>query len=335
MRRALAIVLILAAFTLSTACKGRKDALEGAYKEWDAALVKAKDNGEKLAATRSFLDRFPDSKHTEDAAETLAYLLSDALGRPAEADEFLVALAGKVMTPETRTAILRIRLGVLGALKDGARLRQAVAEFSQGRDLDFAERSAVADAALACGEWELAASTADAALPLATPEGVRADNPTSKMNEQRVADTARRRRVEMLGAKGWALANLGRHDDAVAVLREAQAADFHGYMGNTESSAGSYLGRALAMAGKRDEAEQVLAVASLYGGDKPANAALRERFPAGAAGDGEFDAWVAAQRLKLARTVDDFTLPDYAGTPHTFSKLRNGEVTLLSFWFPT
>ena len=37
----------------------------------------------------------------------------------------------------------------------------------------------------------------------------------------------------------------------------------------------------------------------------------------------------------MARVADDFTLPDYGGTPHAFAQLRNGEVTLLSFWFPT
>jgi hypothetical protein len=334
MRRAVAVVLVLGSLSLSAAC-ARKDALEAAYEKWDAALVKAADNDEKVVLTRAFLDRFPDSAHTEDAAETLAELLCGELGRPAEADAYLVDLAGRVTTPDSRIAIERIRLGALGALKDGARLRQAVAELSQGRDLDYAERSAVADAALECGEWELALSTAEAALPLSTAEAYKADNPGRKLTEKRVADMARRRKVEMLDAKGWALANLSRFDEAITVLREAHDADFRGYMGNTESSAGGHLGRALAMAGRTGESEGVLAVAALYGGDVGATEALRERFPSGEAGDAAFAAYLEAHRLKLARQVEDFTLSDYAGTTQTFSKLRNGEVTLLSFWFPT
>lgn len=334
MRRALAVLLILASSSLSPGCKGRKDALEAAYKSWDAALVEADTAAEKLAATRAFLDRFPDSTHTEDAASTLAELAGEA-GRPAEADAYLVDLAARVVAPGTRTAILGIRLGVLGTLKDGARLRQAAEEFSRGRELSFADRSTIAGAALSGGEWQLALSTAEAALPLCTAEAYKADNPGRKLTEQRVADMARRRRVEMLDARGWALANLSRLDEALAVLREAYDADFRGYMGNTESTAGGHLGRALAMAGRTGEAEGVLAVAALYGGDEGATKALRERFPAGEPGDTAFAAYLEAQRFKLARPVEDFTLADYAGTPRTFSKLRNGEVTLLSFWFPT
>ena len=335
MRRTLAVVLVLTAFTLSSSCKGRKAAVEAAYTSWDATMEKATTDTEKLAATKAFLGRFPDTEHTEDVASTLAYLLGDALGKPAEADAFLIDLAEKVKDPDRELAVVGVRLGVLGKLKDGARLRQAVAEFTKGRELKFGDRSTVADAAIECGEWALALDTAEAALPFASPEAVKADNPNRKLSEQRVADTARRRKVEMLGAKGWALANLGRLDEAVAVLREAHAADFRGYMGNTESSAGSYLGRALAMAGKKDEAADVLTVAALYGDDKAAMETLKGHLAAASESDGGFDAYLTATRLRLARTVDDFTLPDYAGKPQTFSKLRNGEVTLLSFWFPT
>ncbi len=335
MKRDLTIAVVLAALASLASCQNAKTKIDAAYASWEAAIEKAPSAGEKVAATRSFLQRFPDTEHTEDAASTLAYLLGDELGKPAEADAFLVDLAGKVTDPEHRRALVGVHLGVLGKLKNGIRLRQAVDEFTSGHELRFSDRSTVAGAALECGEWATALATAEAALPLATPDAVKADNPARKLSEQRVSDNARRRRVEMLATKGWALANLGRLDEAITALREAYAADFRGYMGNTESEAGSYLGRALAMAGKRDEAEQDLAVAALYGGDKPATAALRERFPAGAAGDGGFDAYLASTRTRLARPIDDFTLSDYAAKPYTFSKLRNGEVTLLSFWFPT
>ncbi len=335
MRRALAVVLILASCTLSLACRSREEAIAAAYEAWDTAQVKAQTNEEKLAATKGFLARFPDTEHTEDAASTLAYLLGDALGKPAEADAFLVGLAAKVKDPDRKRELVGVRLGVLGKLKDGARLRLAVGEFTSGRELTFGDRATIADAASECGEWALALATAEAALPFTTREAVKADNPNRKLTDQRVADSARRRNVQMLATRGWALANLGRLGDAVATLREAYAADFRGYMGNTESPAGSYLGRTLVMAGQQDEAADVLAVAALYGGDKPALESLRAEFVAAAGSDANFDVFLAGTRQRLARPVDDFTLLDYAGKPQTFSKLRNGEVTLLSFWFPT
>jgi len=163
----------------------------------------------------------------------------------------------------------------------------------------------------------------------------RADNEKRKLSEQRVADGARRRRVGALAAKGWALANLGRLDEALPVLTEAHTTDFRGYMGNSESEAGSYLGRALAMSGRRDEAERVLVVEALYGDDAAARDTLRSGFTGARGSDEGFDAYLDEARMRLARVVDDFTLPDYEGRPRSFSQLRNGEVTLLSFWFPT
>ena len=50
--------------------------------------------------------------------------------------------------------------------------------------------------------------------------------------------------------------------------------------------------------------------------------------------DWGFEDFVWELRKKLARTVDDFSLPDYEGQSHKFSDLR-GKVTLLAFWTPT
>jgi len=75
-------------------------------------------------------------------------------------------------------------------------------------------------------------------------------------------------------------------------------------------------------------------IAALYGGDREAREVLRARFTAAGTG-ADFDAYLGQARQRLARPVDDFTLPDYDGATHRFSNLRNGEVALLAFWFPT
>jgi hypothetical protein len=335
MRRALMIVLAAAVLTSLTSCKGAKERVEAAYTSWDATVEKAASDTEKVAASKVFLARFPDTEHTREVAETAVEVLSGPLADAAGADALLVELMGRVKQPETRTALLGMRLGTLAALKLGDAFRAAVTEYTSGRALKYGDYQRVFDAAIECGEWALALDHAERALPLATPEVFKADNEKRKLTEQRIADGARRRTVGALAAKGWALANLGRLDEAVPVLREAHEADFRGYMGNTESPAGSFLGRALAMAGRTDEAERPLVVAALYGRDQAAEATLRERFPGGAAGDTAFAAYLDDARLRMARVADDFTLPDYQGTPQTFSRLRNGEVTLLAFWFPT
>jgi hypothetical protein len=335
MRRAFLLVSALALLVSFSACKGTTERVEAAYKAWEAAVEKAAGDAEKVAAAKTFLAELPDTEHTREVAGTAVELLLGPLADPAGADALLVELSGRVKTPETRTALLGMRLGTLAGRKDAAGLRAAVAEYTSGRELKYGDRERVFEAALECGEWELAIAHAEASLPLATPEAFRADNAPRKLTEQRVADFARRRKVGALAAMGWAFANQGRLDQALPVLTEAADTDFCGYMGNTESAAGSYLGRALAMAGRHDDAERPLAIAALYGGDVAARDALRERFTATHGSAEGFDAWLGEARRRMARPVEDFTLADYGGTARTFSALRNGEVTLLAFWFPT
>jgi tetratricopeptide (TPR) repeat protein len=335
MRRTLLFMSALALLVSVSACKATKERVEAAYKTWDGAMEEAADDAEKVAVAKAFLARFPDTEHTREVAGAAIELLSGPLADPAGADAFVVELMGKATSPETRTALLGMRLGTLAGKNDAAGLRAAVAEYTAGRELEYGDRERVFEAAVQCGEWDLAIAHAEAALPLATPEAFRADNATRKLTEQRVADFGRRRKVGAQAAMGWAFANQGRFDQALPVLTEAADTDFHGYMGNTESAAGSYLGRALAMAGRHDDAERPLAIAALYGGDAPARDALRARFATMHGSADDFDAWLGEARRRMARPVEEFTLADYGGTAHTFSQLRNGEVTLLSFWFPT
>ena len=335
MKKALTIVLALAVIASLTSCKSAKERVEAAYASWDTTMEKAANDTEKVAAAKAFLADFPDSEHTREVAGAAAELLSGPLDDPAGADALLADLAMRVKTPETLTALRGMRLGTLAELDHVDALRAAVAEYTAGRELKFADHQRVFDAAVECGAWDLALAHAEQALPLSTPEAYRADNEKRKPTEQRVADNARRRKVGALAAKGWALVGLGRADEALPILTEAHDTDFRGYMGNCESPAGSYLGRALLAANRHDEATRVLAVEALYGGDDAALDALRKSFTLARGSDAGFDAYLGEARLLMARVADDFTLPDYEGTPQTFSKLRNGEVALLSFWFPT
>ena len=335
MRRALTIVLVLAALASLTSCKSAKERVEAAYASWDTTMEKAASDAEKAAAAKAFLAAFPDTEHTREVAGAAVELLTGPLDDPAGADALLADLATRVKTPDTVTALRGMRLGTLAALDHVDALRAAVAEYTAGRELKYGDHQRVFDAAVECGAWDLALAHAEQALPLSTPEAYRADNEKRKPTEQRVADSARRRKVGALAAKGWALASLGRVDEALPVLTEAHDADFRGYMGNSESPAGSYLGRALLAANRHDEATRVLAVEALYGGDAAALDALRKTFTLARGSDAGFDAYLEETRQRMARVADDFTLPDYEGTPHTFAQLRNGEVTLLSFWFPT
>jgi len=331
MRGVLTLVLVIA--TLAS-CGSGKQRIDAAYREWSTVMEDGASDAEQVAAAKDFLQQFPDTEHTREVAGNAVYLLSEKLGDATGADALLVDLNERVRTTETRTALAGMRLGVLAKLRRTDALRVAAEEYTAGRELRYGDHQRVFEAALECGDWDLALAHAERALPLSTAEAFLADNEKRKPSEQRITDGARRRRVGALAARGWALANLGRLEEALPVLEEAHDTDFSGYMGNRESAAGSYLGRALAMAGRCAKAEPVLVVEALYGGDPAARKALLDCHTA-AAGETDFDAYLGQARRRMARPIDDFTLPDYGSVTHRFSDLHNGEVALLAFWFPT
>ena len=95
-----------------------------------------------------------------------------------------------------------------------------------------------------------------------------------------------------------------------------------------------YWARTLLKQGKVAEAVDLLAPNALFGGDKEAMEVMEEAWVAQGA-KGDLQAHLDELRVSKAVPAPDFTLADYEGRPHTFSTLRNGEVTLLAFWFPT
>jgi hypothetical protein len=85
-------------------------------------------------------------------------------------------------------------------------------------------------------------------------------------------------------------------------------------MGNSESPA-AYLGRALLLADRRDEATRVLAVEVRCGGDAAALTPARRSRSRGS--DAGFDAYLES-RPDGARADD--SAADYEGMPHTFAQ---------------
>jgi len=244
MRGVLTLVLVIATLASLASCGSGKQRIETAYREWNAVVEGEASDADQVAAARTFLERFPDTEHTREVAGNAVYLLTEKLGDAAGAEQLLADLTGRVGTADTRTALAGMRLGALAKLRRTDALRVAADEYTAGRELRYGDHQRVFEAALECGEWDLALTHAERALPLSTAEAFLADNERRKPSEQRIADGARRRKVGALAARGWALANLGRIEEALPVLEEAHDTDFSGYMGNRESAAGSYLGRA-------------------------------------------------------------------------------------------
>ncbi len=324
---AVAVVLVVAG------CQG--GAVERAWEAAEAAYDAAPAPQEKASAMQRFLARFPDTPHTQDAVDNFVYAVFRKLHRPADADAYLVELLARVRNSERRRAVAFERLQLLAALDRREELQVLAAELAAGRALTYREAMAMAEAATTAGAWELAERCYRDALPYATEEAYRAEHAGSPLRDELVARAARRRRAAVLVGLGWARANLGRLDEALAHFADARRFDLVRFLGNTDSKLGLYEGRTLHRAGRLDEALEVLAPEALFGQHEEARTALEEVYLARGGRADEFPAFLAAERQRRARPAVDFTLADYRGTPHRFLELGAGKVVLLAFWFPT
>ncbi len=335
MRRRTAVLVLALVACLAAVLYRPGVTREDSFQDWLLASNTKASAERRVESARRFLDRFPDTAHTLRVASSAVHDLAGGLGDLAGADDFLVALLDEVETPETRKALTRMRLGLLAGRKDHDGLRAVAAELAGGAGTGFGDHETVLAAAVEGEDWPLALEHADRALALATVEALRAELAGRPMRDEVVASVVRRRRVAALGGRGWALANTGRLEDGVAALREAHEADDRGYMGDSDQQTGRYLGQALARAGRREEAIDLLAIEALFGNDEDAASALKRLWLEGGGREDGWEAWLHGERLRRSRTLEDALLSDYSGVPRSLSAMRNGEVTLLVFWTPT
>jgi len=333
MRRSFGFVLVTV--LLLAGCGDAKSRAEKAADAAWEAYMKAAGPREQLAVAREFLSRYPDSEETAGMAGAAVHLLVEPLAAPAEADALLVELLGEARGEKVRRDLLELRLEPLGHLGRRGDLAAVVAEMAALKPLGYSDNTAVAEAARDGGAWELALDHADAALAQSGEDALRSEPAAAKLSDEQVRQRANARRAATLALKGWALANLGRGSEALATFDEADTHDKKLYAGNSDALVGSYRGRTLLRLSRPAEALEALARDALFGNDEEALATMRAAYRATRGGEVGCDDYLWETRLSLARPAADFTLPDYAGKATTFSTLRNGEIALLAFWFPT
>jgi tetratricopeptide (TPR) repeat protein len=311
------------------------DPVEQAWTDFGVAYGELEGAEEKSALIEQFVRDHPDTTYAGRLAGAVAYYRGEEMGDPAGAYALLGETLAKNTDPEARYEIgmamfpLAVELGEpmdLGAVAD---------ELASNRPLSFTEKIDVADLAIEHRRWEVGAEYAEAALADATPEAFLSDYPDDGFTQEEAAAKADRRRVMGLADLGWALWNLGREDEAISAFEQAMPLRTVDYVGASDTPLDLYCGKAAMAGGDPKRAMELLAPGAIMGSDDDATATLREAYAAVNGSDEGFDEYVWSERQRLARTVDDFTLTDYAGASHEFSTLSEGNVTLLAFWFPT
>jgi tetratricopeptide (TPR) repeat protein len=317
------------------ACGPKTLSEEEAYKAADKAYEKAPTPITKIQVLKDFLAQYPGGSHTLDMAENVVYHYMEDLKKPEEAWVFIQTIQGTVQDPGVLRKLQVDSLPVLGKLKAADKIENLAADLSEN-PMNYDEHMAVSNACVEVGRWDLAQNHALASLKFGTPESFKADNPDRKFPPDRLERYVNMRKAECLTNAAWAQANLGRFAESLKTFEEARAVTVFSFVGASEPPFDLYLGKTLLMQKEYEKAMEVLTPAAVFAGDPDAREGMMSAYEESLKGSVEgFDAYLEGLREKLARTVTDFTLPDYKGTPHTYADLQKGRVVLLSFWFPT
>lgn len=305
-----------------------------AYARADKAYDAAATPAEKVAISKDYLAKYPDSAHTMDVAWALADDLGAQLGRHDEAAQLIDSAAKKAQDPERR-----FDLGVLAAQEAvAAGQTPDVASLAAGlaaeRPLRYSEHADIVGLAVDTGQWQLALDHGGAALALATPAAFRADYPDQEFDDDYADRAAKRRRTEILPAIAWAQFKTGDPDAAEATFERADAETGRGFVGTPPNDLDLYWGRMELERGNPQAALDRLAAEAVMGGNREAMEPFKAAYLALGRDQADFDGFLWQERRELARPAVDFTLPGYDGQSHSLSDF-NGQVVMLAFWFPT
>jgi hypothetical protein len=335
MRRT-ATVLVIVAIGFGIGCaKGEpEDPAEVAYKAMRAEYSATEDEGTKAELAEQYLAEFPDTSHSGSMAAVVAYYRGERLGDQQKVFEVLSTALDQIDDPDARFEVSMAMVPAsyeIGRPLDVAAVAEALAA---ERALGFDEHYEVMSAAEQHELWSLAEHHADAALAFATEEAFRADYPDREFSDDQVALRARLRKVEALAYKGWALCNQGRDEECFAIFEEADPLNQTSYAGSSDTPLDRFWGQALVDREAYEQAMELLVPDAVFGDRTNALPPLKAAYVAVHGDDRGFEDYLWSERQRIARTVEDFTLPDYNGTQHSLSD-GDGNVMLLAFWFPT
>jgi len=278
------------------------DPAEEAFGVLRAAWSEAETPEAKTKLAEDYLAGFPDTEYSGSMAGAVVHYRGNDLEDPEGAYEIVSAALEQIESPDQRFAVSMELLSLSDSVDVPLDVAQVANDLGAVRPLTFEEHQSVAETATDLEKWMVADE--HAALSLAY--------------------------------DGWALYQLGDTELAFARFAESDAAGSVSYLGVPNTPLYTFWGRAALAEGDVDRAVELLGAETLFGADgSGAVTFLREAYVAKNGDDRDFDEFLWSTRNELATSVDDFELADYDGNPVSRSKVGDGKVTLLAFWFPT
>lgn len=300
------------------------EAVQQAYRD-------AETGEEWLPTARAFLEEHPENEHVPWVTARVLYHQGDEMGDQEGATDIVIAALDRATDPEVRFELATQVANEAADLGRTVDLESIVADLTAVRPLTYSENLDLMEAGAEFDDWAMVHEAASAGIEQATPEAYRADYPDRELTDDEIRESADRRRAMALSWLGWAQFQQGGVDEAMTSFEEAATVMPTNYFGVAGEPLPRLWGQALLASSVPEDGLQMLAAADLFAGDYEAKEIVE---PILAARD-DRDAILAAVRDRFARPLDDVTVADYDGTPHSLAELRGDKVMLLAFWFPT
>jgi hypothetical protein len=138
-----------------------------------------------------------------------------------------------------------------------------------------------------------------------------------------------------LAGKAQALVGLGRTEEAMETFAAAREVTFTNYVGIPGTRLNIFEAEARLAGGDAEGAMRLLEPDAVMGGDDEALELLGQAYSQAKGSEAGLSEYLGEARIRLARSVDDLTLPTYDGDAVSLSEIGAGKVVLLTFWFPT
>ena len=312
-----------------------EDPAEAAYATFRDAYLDAGSRAEQVALVESFVAEHSGHRNAAYyATDILTYYARD-LGQPARAYDVVEPMLSRMTDPGPRLYLAAELAPVAAEIGRPLDLGPFIEAVEAEGPLSLDNRETVMSAACKVGDWPLAAEHAEAVLARSTPEAWRADHPDREFSDEEVAKRAQQWRVTALPYLGWAHYNQGRTDEALELFEQADAERVDDYVGVSPQPLDRFWASALLREGDAAAALERVSRDAVFGDRDQAMPVFRQAWAAVNGSEDGLNEQVWQARQRLARPIDDFTLPDYDGRQHSLSDLRRGKVLLLAFWFPT
>ena len=303
-----------------------------AIEELEATYESLEGPQEKAELLESYLEEFPDTEHTPGVVRELARLLTRELDRPEMAQAAITeALAAASDNDQRRYLEMELAIHFAGTGQMEA-LRELTAEMAREYDFKFTDHYQLMEAATEAEAWELVVEQAGAALAYATPAAYKAQYPD--MTEAEAERNGRRRVAYARAFEGWALANLGRADEALALFEAALPNAAYSLLGADETPLHLYWGMSLLESGDAEGALEKLSVEAIHGLHQEGAGVFREAWIAARGGEEGLEEYLWEVRLERSMELPDFALAGYDDAIVDTAEL-GGRVILVAAWHPT